>query len=170
MSNPLARTSPEFIVFVALAIFGLSCLAPAVQWEIGIVPDPVDPHIVDNYGYSLLAASGAVGLSFLPVGLAWLANPAFMVACISLLTRNFKAAYRFGLAAVLLGSTFTVSSRYFPLIAEGPNGSEHWIFHRALFGFWLWLIAPALVAVFAFLIRNNSDALLGRRPRTSARF
>ncbi len=141
----LLRYLRFLIVLIAIGLFVASCELPAVRWQ--VIPGP--PEYFDQDGAQLLGL-GWLGVLFsLPAGLAWLANPVFVAACAFLIARRNRVALGFGTGAVLLGFSFTYSSKWFPLLGD-EGGVTHWAFRQGLAGFWLWLLAPAVIAFYAF--------------------
>ena len=127
---------------LALALYVWSFAAPAIQWRTG-----------ESWRGLALLESGPFALIFaLPTGGAWLANVGFLLACVLFFRLQYKAAFWTATVSVVLGFSLTQFGKHFPVPWDEAGLTKQYI-DKTLMGFWLWLSAPALIAVSSLLYK-----------------
>ncbi|MEO1294740.1 MAG: hypothetical protein AAFW75_02890 [Cyanobacteria bacterium J06636_16] len=149
------------IVFLGISLFlyGLAQSLLALRFHIipkGLSGKYIPSGELNAYGKPIdivamrgieLSTCGILGIMFLVIpALAWLANPAYLISSLCFVRQQYKCAAVASLMAVLIGFLGTISSFWIRL----PNGSSPYtqlVLAEVLSGFWVWLSAPAIVAL-----------------------
>lgn len=154
------------VVFLVLSLllYGIALSLPCLLFDIVPKPGVSEPNLptgkLNAYGYPdniyhmtgiELTIAGIFGLLFLQIpAVGWLANPTYWLSCIFFVRQQYNFSAISALTAIILGFVGTVSAFWFRL----PNGSSPFTdlaLNRLLPGFWLWLVAPALLAFISLL-------------------
>ncbi|NMF86367.1 hypothetical protein [Nodosilinea sp. P-1105] len=157
------------LLFLGLSLFlyGAALALPCLLFNVvpidavGVVPsDPNDVYAMKGIELTFF---GIIGLLFLQIpALGWLANPIYWLCCITFMVQRYRFAAIAGIAAVLIGFGGTFSAFWFNLPADSGGVSEFSL-SQLLFGFWLWLAAPGLIALAAFIGLLKQPARLATR-------
>jgi hypothetical protein len=132
---------------LALVLYVCSLAARAIQWRTGEA----------WRGLALLESAPFALIFALPTGGAWLANVGFLLACVLFFRLQYKAAFWTATASVLLGFSLTQIGKHFPIPWDEAGLTKQYI-DMTLMGFWLWLSAPALIAVSSALLYKAAPA------------
>jgi hypothetical protein len=141
-------TRPLFLLGLSLLLYITALGLPALGFHIVESDTGTVSSLYSMRGIEV-TAWGFLGLLFLQVpASAWLANPLYWLACGLFVGRRYGGAIAATLFAVFIGFTGTLSAYRLPL-PNGSNPYSHLQLVHLLPGFWLWLAAPALLAVIA---------------------
>ena len=144
-------------VFLGLSLlaYGIAMVLPCVLFNVV----PIDPAKVNplNVGdvHAMkgieLTAWGIFGLLFLQIpAIGWLANPIYWLCCLCFGRQQYKLSAIAAITSVVIGFAGTLSAFWFPLPADSGGVSEFTL-NQLLFGFWLWLAAPGLLALISII-------------------
>jgi hypothetical protein len=147
---------------LSLLLYGIALALPCLLFN--IVPiDPAKVNVLRVYemkGIELTIA-GIVGLLFLQIAaIGWLANPIYWLGCIFFVRQQYKFSVIAGLTSVVIGFGGTLLAFWFALPADS-GGISKLVLNKPLFGFWIWLAAPgllALISVFRLLKTQEMSA------------
>lgn len=135
----------------SLLLYGMALSLPCLLFN--IVPrDPLVINHLKDYGiYEMkgieVTAWGILGLLFLQIpAIGWLANPAYWLSCIFFTRQKYKFSVFTSLIAIAVGYGGTLSAFWFKL-PNGSNPDSALALEKLLVGFWIWLAAPALLAI-----------------------
>ncbi|WP_008312030.1 hypothetical protein [Leptolyngbya sp. PCC 6406] len=154
------------IVFLGLSLFlyGIALALPCLLFNvvptdsIGVIPsDPNDVYAMKGIELTFL---GIIGLLFLQIpAIAWFANPLYWLCCITFMIKRYRFSAITGIVAILIGFGGTFSAFWFNLPADSGGVSELAL-SQFLFGFWLWLVAPSVIALASIIGLLKQPALL----------
>lgn len=133
---------------LSLLLYGTALALPCLLFNVvPIAPAGVTATHVYTMKGAELTAWGIFGLLFLQIpAIGWLANPIYGLCCIFFMRQQYKFSAMTGLASVVVGFGGTLSAFWFTLPADS-GGIAKFILNKPLFGFWVWLAAPGLLAL-----------------------
>jgi hypothetical protein len=141
------------IAFLGLSLFlyGIALALPCLLFNVvpidSVGVSPSDPNDIYAMKGIELTFFGIIGLLFLQIpAIGWFANPIYWLCCITFMMQRYRFSAIAGIAAILIGFVGTFSAFWFNLPADSGGVSEFSL-SQLLFGFWLWLAAPALIAL-----------------------
>lgn len=136
---------------VSLFLYGIALALPCLLFNVvpidSVVGSPSDPNNVYAMMGIELTFFGMIGLLFLQIpAIGWFANPLYWLCCITFMMQRYRFSAIAGIGAILIGFGGTFSAFWFNLSADSGGVSELAL-KQLLLGFWLWLAAPALIAL-----------------------
>lgn len=142
-------------VYLSWLLWILSLAMPAVlQVKICGNASPLPSEEV--YGYSLLLF-GPFGLLFLQLpAIAWLANPLYFLAQLSLDTLRYKSAALFGVASIVVGALGTWTWFTHSVPADEGGVCREQLFALGI-GYWLWIGAMVAVTITASILYRKES-------------
>ncbi len=137
------------IIFLGLSLllYGIALALPCLLFNVVPIAPTVNPTHVYAMKGAELTIFGIIGLLFLQIpAIGWFANPIYGLCCILFMRQQYKFSAIAGLASVVIGFGGTLSAFWFTLPADS-GGIAKFTLNQPLFGFWLWLAAPGLLAL-----------------------
>lgn len=133
---------------LSLLLYGIALALPCLLFNVvPIAPAGITATHVYTMKGAELTALGIFGLLFLQIpAIGWLANPVYWLCCILFMRQQYKFSAIAGFASVVIGFGGTLSAFWFTLPADS-GGIAKFVLNKPLFGFWLWLAAPGLLAL-----------------------
>ncbi|MBD2357379.1 hypothetical protein H6G41_22625 [Tolypothrix sp. FACHB-123] len=150
-------------ILLSLFIYGIALSLPALAFRIvdiqfGGVNNKEEIATLTNTISTMTGAEltlvGFFGLLFLqiPPSLGWLANPGYWVSCAFFFRQQYQFSTLAGLISILFGFLGTISA-FWVRLPDGSNPFKKLALSELLPGFWLWLAAPALIALVSFFFK-----------------
>lgn len=152
------------IVFLGLSLFlyGVALSLPCLLFNVvpidaagGGLSDPNNVYAMKGIELTFF---GMIGLLFLQIpALGWLGNPIYWLCCVTFMMQRYRFSATASLAAILIGFGGTFSAFWFNLPADSGGVSELAL-NQFLLGFWLWLSAPAFIALVSVISLSKQPA------------
>jgi hypothetical protein len=154
------------ILFLGLSLFlyGVAQALPCLLFNVvpidaagGGLSDPNNVYAMKGIELTFF---GMIGLLFLQIpAIGWFANPLYWLGCITFLMQRYRFSAIAGMAAILIGFSGTFSAFWFNLPADSGGVSELAL-SQFLLGFWLWLVAPGVIALVSMISWRKQSAQL----------